>query len=117
MMPANVNVLGLTTECPTCGVQTLRPTAFHLTTMSAGAGHFYTFFCPICTEEIRVPCSEYIVYVLLDIGVANHEVHVPAEVAEHPGELAPPISPDDVMDFVTALRSYGGEDGAKAWVG
>lgn len=116
-MPANVNVLGLKTECPTCGVQTLRPAAFHLTIMSAGAGHFYTFFCPCCTEEIRTPCTERIVCIMLDVGVANHEVKVPAEIAEHPPLDAPPISPDDVMDFVSALRSYGGDEGAEAWVG
>lgn len=94
----------LAAPCHTCGVTRLRPTAFHLTVFDHGDGAFFTFFCPGCTEEIRHDACLDTALALMAAGVATTEVHVPDEVLD-PARSGPAISPDDVMEFVLALRA------------
>lgn len=94
-------------ECDRCGPQDLRPTALHLTVFSHGEGHHYAFFCPGCTEEVVHPADLDVCLLLRGAGVAASEVIVPLEVLEHPPASIPPISPDDVMEFVVRLRGLG----------
>lgn len=93
--------------CPDCGPQNLRPSALHLTVYSHGEGHTYAFFCPGCTEEVTRAASEEVLMQLMNAGVSSSEVIVPLEVLEHPPVTAPPISVDDVMEFVVELRQFG----------
>jgi len=94
-----------TVTCPTCGDQDLRASALHLTVFDHGRNSFYSFFCPGCTEEVRHRADIDVLIVLCQAEVACTEIHVPDECLD-PARSGPPISSDDVMDFVVALREH-----------
>jgi len=89
--------------CPACGDQRLRPSALHITVYSHGR-NVYRFFCHQCADEVVKPVPQETCELLLEAGVEYNEVHVPAEVLEHPPAHVPPISPDDVLEFILELR-------------
>lgn len=93
--------------CPECGPQTLKASGLHLTRYSHGDHHSYAFFCPVCTDEVTRPASAEIVVLLMQAGVHSTQIHVPDEVLEHPPDAVPAITAEDVMEFVTELRSFG----------
>lgn len=95
----------ITADCPSCGPQCLRVSAYHLTIFDTGENCYYSFFCPGCTEEIRGDADLDLVVILLEAGVTATEVLVPDEVLDPVRHGGPPISPDDVMDFVVGLRN------------
>lgn len=92
--------------CPECGPQNLAPTGMHLTVYSHGENHTYEFFCPTCFDEVLRPASQEVVDLLHNAGVRQDTIEVPLEVLEHPAG-APPLTVDDLMDFVTDLRYFG----------
>lgn len=92
-------------DCDQCGTQELRTSAFHLTIFDTGENCYYAFFCPGCTEEVRSPADLETVLALLNVGVSATEVAVPDEVLD-PARSGPPITCDDVMDFVIGLRTH-----------
>lgn len=95
----------ITASCSECAAEsTLRPSAFRMTIFDSGRGSYYSFFCPSCTEESRRELDPALEVILCRFGVRLTLVHVPLEVLEPKG--GPPISPEDVMDFVLDLELY-----------
>jgi hypothetical protein len=89
-------------KCGFCKAESeLRPSGIHLWAYDHGQ-QTYSFFCPKCTEENVKDAPDQVLNLLLAGGVAMSIIHVPLEFLE-PKE-GPPISCDDVMDFVVALR-------------
>jgi len=86
-----------------CNISMLRASAFHVTVFDSGVGDYYSFFCPHCTEESRHPMDEALVLTFTRLGVRLTVEHVPLEVLEPKG--GPPISSDDIMDFVLEMAS------------
>jgi hypothetical protein len=89
--------------CPTCGDVDLTTDDVRLRVCSRSELSFYAFDCPQCTEEIRKPADDNIVTVLIAGGVVAEVWEVAEEAFEvHSG---PALSYDDLLDFVTALKS------------
>lgn len=102
----------LEVACPDCGPCELRTTGLHLVVFDHGHGSYAAFFCPGCTEEIRLGVDLEAQLTLVTAGVGVTEVAVPDEMLD-PARSGPAISPDDVMEFALALRAGD----AYAWLG
>lgn len=92
--------------CKEClrDVKDLRTTAVMMTVYDSdptGEQGYYSFFCPLCTEESKTPLSSDLINLLSSAGVRTNVVHVPEEFLEPKG--GPVISPDDILDFCIKL--------------
>ena len=103
--------IDVTVSCPDCAKErgtspfVMQSTGIHLTLFDTGVGAFYTFFCPHCYTEVSKPADDSLVGLMLGY-VPSTLVHVPDEMGDE-NRAGPPISSDDVMDFIIEL--YGSE--------
>ena len=89
-------------SCPACGDVELTPAQVRLVVCTVSAWSFYSFACPVCTDEVRKHANEDVVRLLTTGGVPAEDWDVPAEaLEEHAG---PTIAWDDVLDFTLALE-------------
>lgn len=101
-------------NCEICSKESeLAPKGLHLYIYSSGV-QFYSFFCPSCKSECRKDASDAVVSLLTQGGVDMSCVNVPEEFLEK--KAGPPISNDDVMDFVKELTSLVGVNAEPAEV-
>lgn len=108
-MPTVVKV-----NCEICsGESELAPTGLHLYIYSSGV-QYYSFFCPKCKNECRKDASDAVVSLLTAGGVEMTCINVPEEFLEK--KAGPPITNDDVMDFVKELSSLVGVNAEPAQV-
>lgn len=89
------------TTCPDCGDVTLGPedVVARATTPDRHEGS-YTFTCPSCGQSVTRAADDRALALLSQAGVALHTP--PAEALE--AKLGPPLTLDDLLDFVTALE-------------
>lgn len=89
--------------CPSCGEVELTPDDLELKVCSNHSGSsFYSFTCPLCTDEIRKPADERIVQLLVSGGVHATMWDLPA-AEEHSD--APAFTMDDLLDFHNLLQT------------
>lgn len=88
------------TTCPDCGDVTLGPedVVARATTPDLHEGS-YTFTCPSCGHTVTRAADDRALALLSQAGVALETP--PAEALEP--KLGPPLTLDDLLDFVTAL--------------
>jgi predicted RNA-binding Zn-ribbon protein involved in translation (DUF1610 family) len=90
--------------CPACGNVSLAPGDIAVTINKLSAeGPTYSFTCPECGEVVTKPATDEVQYLLKTaIGVRWNVIHVPAELTEPRGD-GPPLTADDVDDFIISL--------------
>lgn len=71
----------------------------------------YRFNCPVCDDTIEKHADRKVVMLLLSAGVEVYEVGVdedaPPPVTSAPGDDAPPLTVDDLIDFHYLLQDEG----------
>jgi hypothetical protein len=84
--------------CPSCGDVELSRDQVRLVVHPVADRSFYGFTCTLCGDSVRKPAGDEVVRLLTMGGVIAERVQVPAEALEvHSG---PPVSADEVLDFV-----------------
>jgi predicted RNA-binding Zn-ribbon protein involved in translation (DUF1610 family) len=89
------------TRCPSCGEIELgaNEVALHLLADDPESA-FYDFVCPTCSALVRKPADDQVAQLLIGGGVGV--------VIEHPhperAPDGPPLTIDDVLDFMLALE-------------
>jgi len=87
--------------CPSCGDVELSRDQVRLVVHPVADRSFYGFTCTVCGDAVRKPAGDEVVRLLTMGGVIAERVLVPAEALEvHAG---PPVSADEVLDFVAWL--------------
>jgi predicted RNA-binding Zn-ribbon protein involved in translation (DUF1610 family) len=110
-----MNEARFSVSCPECGDVELGSDELWLVLPTAGEAH-YDFYCPDCGDLVREAAGPSAVSFLAPL-VAVEELQVPAEALET--RAGPPLTVDDLLDFVTGLAVDGWEDElcGDAWVG
>jgi predicted RNA-binding Zn-ribbon protein involved in translation (DUF1610 family) len=107
--------------CPSCGEVDLQPTDIRLEIVGDGDidvrdGSYYAFSCPDCAGMVTKPADDRIARLLRSGGVVvtyrSVSPQVDAEIAravallDHPEGMpvAPPLTPDDLLDFHLFLQ-------------
>jgi hypothetical protein len=87
--------------CPSCGDVELSRDQVRLVVHPIPDRSFYGFTCTRCGDPVRKPAGDEVVRLLTMGGVIAERVVVPAEALET--HCGPPITVDEVLDFVAWL--------------
>jgi hypothetical protein len=85
--------------CPRCGAVGVARDEVHLELWRAGRANTYRFVCPVCSELVVKPAGASVLRALEETGPAANG----RETSPLPD--APPLTPDDLLDFHFQLRS------------
>lgn len=92
-------------SCPECGTVDCRAADFDLAVCGDTRASFYAFACPKCGDRVQKHADDRVVEVLIAEGVNPTFWELPAEMTEeHSG---PPLTTDDLLDFLILLNSPG----------
>ncbi|MBL8121812.1 hypothetical protein JNM87_03615 [Candidatus Saccharibacteria bacterium] len=97
------NGITIKASCPECGDVELLPRQVRLVIWNTLEKNYYSFVCPRCFEEVCKPANEVVAEQLTSGGVIAEHYHIPEEVKESASITMPPITPEEVSNFVIDL--------------
>lgn len=88
--------------CPECGTVECSVEDFELAICQEASASYYSFWCPVCEQQVQKHASERAIELLIAEGVTPRIWSIPEEMLET--KDGPAFTNDDLLDFHLLLQ-------------